>query len=589
VRPSRRSSVLRLPPLLLLLVAASASAAPAGFLWRAATGGQIRSRPALGKDGTAYALAEDSALYAWVSGSSLLWRHQLADMPADCLAVAADGTAYAGLRNGDFIAVNRRGAQLWSVRLDGVAAGDPAVARDGTVLVGTSAGTLVALSHLGRRVWSVTLPGAVTQPPVIDGAGTIYVVAADRRLYALTPWGDFKWSLPLPAAATAPAVMVDGSLAIGTSAGDVVVVSPGGDPIWRHQLGAPVVGVSASSSGVVAATTTGVVAGFAADGSELWRSASPRPLATAPLMDDKGTILQATDGTLMALDAAHSVAASFSPGATGGAVLGPDGTVLVGGRDWVVYAVDRAVLTAGAPVGGADSKAAPWPQPGYDASHTGRTDAAPPSDNAGLLAQDPDYLYLQGIGAEGGRDGIQVLLTEIGRRIADKALGKSTWYAVRMLEQIAGSGVLQQVRENQRLVNDFPDLRAAACVLLARVGTTGSRDVLLSIVNAETDGVALAAEVRALGAIASDGDGASERAIARAFTRTTAFSSDNRLAAAVVDSLGRISIYEGALMETTAVVALLAISRGPYDLTIRQDAALALQGTPKTAIIDAEE
>ncbi|MGA2641320.1 MAG: PQQ-binding-like beta-propeller repeat protein, partial [Spirochaetia bacterium] len=43
----------------------------AAYLWRAATGGQIRSRPAVGSDGTTYALSEDSFLYAWVSGGSL--------------------------------------------------------------------------------------------------------------------------------------------------------------------------------------------------------------------------------------------------------------------------------------------------------------------------------------------------------------------------------------------------------------------------------------------------------------------------------------------------------------------------------------
>jgi hypothetical protein len=454
----------------------------------------------------------------------------------------------------------------------------------------------------------------VTQAPVIDGAGTIYVVAADRRLYALTPWGDFKWSLPLPAAATAPAVLADGSLALGTSDGEVVAVSPAGDLLWRRSLGAPVVGVSAFPKELVAATTTGVVAGFSLDGSELWRSASPKPLAAAPLMDDKGTILAAADGTLLALDAAHSLAASFNPGTAGSAVLGPDGVVLVGGRDWVVYAVDRAMLSPGAGAAGAGAagaaaasgtagsggsvgggtagsggSAAPWPQPGHDPAHTGRTDAAPPADNTGLLAENPDYLYLQGIGASGGRDGMQIILSEIGRRIQEGSLGKSAWYAVHMLEQVAGAGVIQQARLNQRLINDFPDLRAAACSLLARVGTTASREALLDILGAETDPVALAAEVQALGAIASDGDGASERAIARAFNRRAAFAADNRLAAAVVDALGRISIYEGALAESMAVVALLSISRGSYDLTVRQDAALVLQGTPKTAIINPEE
>ena len=76
-----------------------------------------------------------------------------------------------------------------------------------------------------------------------------------------------------------------------------------------------------------------------------------------------------------------------------------------------------------------------------------------------------------------------------------------------MLENVVGTGLINRSRQNQKLVNDFPDLRAAAAGLLARVGSTASRAALLDAVNAETDGVALAAEIRALGAIASDGDG----------------------------------------------------------------------------------
>lgn len=556
------------------------------YLWRSATGGQIRGRPAVGPDGTTYALSEDSYLYAWVSGGSLLWKHDLGWLPWDCLAISGDGTVYAGLRNQDFIAVNPRGGRLWTVRLDGLPAGDPAVAEDGTVLVGTSAGTLSALSHLGRREWAVTLPGAVTGQPVIDGAGTIYVTAADRRLYALTQWGEFKWSLPFTAAPGVPSIAADGSVVFGTDAGEIVAVSPSGDAMWKKSLGAPVIGVAADALQIVADTRAGRVAGFTLDGRELWRTDTGHTLGSSPFIRGDLVFLSAQDGSLVALDSHHAVSGTLKTAAVGGATAAESGEILVGGRDWVVYSLDTAATGLPVPHPGTP---APWPQSGHDARHSGRTEAAPPVDNDALLALNSDYLYLKALSGAPGREGIQLLLTDIGRRISSRSLDKSTWYAVRMLENVVGTGLTNRSLQNQKLVNDFPDLRAAAAGLLARVGSTASRAALLDAVNAETDGVALAAEIGALGAIASDGDGAVLRAIVRAFTRRASLPPDSRLASAVVDSISRIAFYEGTLGEPSAVAILLAISRGSYDPVVRSAAQSILQGGLKTVILNDEE
>ena len=559
------------------------------YLWRAATGGQIRGRPAVGPDGTTYALSEDAYLYAWVSGGSLLWKHDLAEMPVDCLAVSADGTVYAGLRNQDFIAVNPRGGRLWTVRLDGLPAGDPALAEDGTVLVGTSAGTLSALSHLGRREWAVTLPGAVTGQPVIDGAGTIYVTASDRRLYALTPWGEFKWSLPFMAAPVVQAIAADGSVVLGTDAGEIIALSPAGDVMWRKAVGAPVIGVTADSVQIVVDTDAGRVAGFTTDGRELWRTETGRALASSPFILGDSLFLTTQDGSPIALDSRHAVSGGLKTAAVGGATAASaeGGGILVGGRDWVVYSLNTAA-TGLAPSAPAAAKV-PWPQSGHDARHSGRTDAAPPVDNDALLAQNPDYLYLRALAGGSGREGIQLLLDDIGRRISSHSLEKSTYYAVRMLESVVGTGLTNRSLQNQKLVNDFPDLRAAAAGLLARVGSIASRAALLDAVNAESDGVALAAEIGALGAIASDGDGAVLRAVVHAFIRRAGLAPDNRLASAVAGAIGRIALYEGTLSEPSAVTALLTISRGGYDPSVRAAAQSILQGDLKIDILNEEE
>jgi outer membrane protein assembly factor BamB len=550
----------------------------------------------VGPDGATYALSEDGFLYAWVSGGSLLWKHDLGEMPTDCLAVSADGTIYAGLRSQDLIAVNSKGGRLWTVRLDGLAAADPAVAEDGTVLVGTSAGTLSALSHLGRREWAVTLPGAVTGQPVIDGAGTIYVVAADRRLYAMTPWGDFKWSLPFTAAPGAPTIAPDGSVVLGTDAGDIVSVSPSGDAAWRKSLGAPVIGAAADDVQVVVDTRAGRVAGFTTDGRELWRTDTGRALASSPFIYGDFIFLTAQDGTLIALDSHHTVSGTVKTAALGGAVA-DGGQILVGGRDWIVYSLSMAAkeLSAAAPVAATAPAASsahgalPWPQSGHDGRHSGRTDTAPRVGNDTLLSQNPDYLYLRSLEGASGREGIQLLLADIGGRVSSRSLEKSTYYVVRMLEGVVGMGIINRSLQNQKLINDFPDLRAAAAGLLARIGSTASRTALLAAVNAETDSAALAAEIRALGAIASDGDGSAQRTITRAFTRRAGLPPDNRLATAVVGALGRIGVYEGTAGEPSSLEVLIAIFTGSYNPSVRAAAQAVLQGGLKIDILNQEE
>jgi len=559
------------------------------WLWRAATGGQIRSRPAIGPDGSVYALSEDSYLYAWTSGGSLRWKHDLGWIPWDCLAVSDDGTVYAGLKNGDFLAVNPRGGRLWTVRLDGLPAGDPAIAADGTVLVGTTAGSLFALSHLGRREWSLTLPGAVIGQPAVDGDGTIYLCAADRRVYSLAPWGEFSWSLPVPGTPGPPVIAADGSVLVGTDAGQVLDVTPAGDVRWKASVGAAVSGLAVSAGGVIAGSADGRVTGYAPDGRELWR-APGRPPLSSPMIAGLQVLVAAQDGSVQRFDAASGMAMAPRPGAAGSPVMAPDGSILVGGRDWVIYAMGAVLAQDPGRAGGSTGAAvSPWPQAGHDALHSGRSPVRPPAGAGSRLEENPDYLYLQGLLGTGGRDGVQLVLSELAGRLSSGTLGKSRWYAARLLEYIVGFGLVTQVRQNQKLVNDFPDLRAQAAALLGRVGSASSRIALLRAAAAERDPVALAAEVRAVGAISSDGDGASLRAVVRAFTARASLGPDDRLADAMVDAVGHIAAYEGGISERSAVDALISVTTGPYDPSTQSAAMAILQGDLKAYILDHEE
>jgi outer membrane protein assembly factor BamB len=580
-----------------------------GILWRYATGGQIRSRPEVAADGTIYALSEDGFLYAWDPGGSLLWKRDLGWLPSDCLALGGDGTIYAGLKNKDFLAINASGHPLWRFHLDGLPAGDPAVAADGTVYVSTTAGTLAALSHLGRPQWTVTLPGAITHAPVVDGAGTIYLVAADRRLYALTQWGEFKWSLPLAAVPTALAVAAAGTVLVGTAGGSVIAVNPSGDIAWRYSADERIAGVSAGTGQIIVASSSGQLIGLSDRGRLLWKIVIGKRIESAPLLGQSFPCAFATDGTLHLLDPERPGTDSFAVGTFGSIVLSREGIFYVGGRDWILYSIGvpgpvgtaeyGSTRSGNTPYGGAlgrdtDSSdarepsaagdagsraSAAWPQEGHDEAHSGRTDAGPPGGNETLLNAIPDYLYLQSLEAVNNRDILLSLLARIHERIDDNSIGKSTWYVVRLLEQLSAEGLLNPVYRNLRVINSFPDVRAEAARLLGRVGSIRSRHALIQVIANEYDPFALSAEIGALGFLASDSDGASTRAIAAALSRAGMSPPDDRIAAAALDALEMIGAYEGGAGEPAAA-AFLAISRGDFPQQIRSRASSLLRKDP---------
>ena len=522
-------------------------------VWRAATGGQIRSRPAVGPDGTTYALSEDSFLYAWVSGGSLLWKHDLGWIPWDCLAVSRDGTVYAGLKNADFIAVNPRGGRLWTVRLDGLPAGDPGNHAGRHRARGNRGGNPRRLFAPRKAEWSVTLPGAITAQPVIDGAGSIYLVAADRRLYALTPWGEFKWSLPFSAVPGAPAITSDGSVVLGTDGGEVVAVSPAGErlveEVPRRAGQGRGRGRACWSSPTRAAAAS---SGSPPTGRELWRREAAKPVGAPPLLDGAASFSRRWTAPSSPSTRQRARSRRLAQGTAAGRASPP---------------TERS-SSAGA-TGSSPPCARPLTGllPSVRRPRRGRRPATTPCIRDGRMPpraratvrfsmRTPTTCTSRACWALPAARGSGSVLADVGGRVASRSLGKSTWYTVRMLENVAGLGLVVQSRLNQKLVNDFPDLRAEAAGLLGRVGSTSSRDALLRAVRAETDGVALAAEIRALGAIASDGDGASLRAILQAFTRRAALPPDSRLAAAVVDAVARIAVYEGTIAEPSAVTTL---------------------------------
>ena len=101
-----------------------------------------------------------------------------------------------------------------------------------------------------------------------------------------------------------------------------------------------------------------------------------------------------------------------------------------------------------------------------------------------------------------------VALTYLESAIED---GRTSPDMMAALDQLAGEGVTSQSRTNGRVVNNFPQVRAAACDLLAKVPTEESKTTLRKIALADNEPMVITAAVRALGEIGlNDNDDAVE-------------------------------------------------------------------------------
>ncbi len=69
------------------------------------------------------------------------------------------------------------------------------------------------------------------------------------------------------------------------------------------------------------------------------------------------------------------------------------------------------------------------------------------------------------------------------------------------LNSLVGEGIMNPNRENGRLVNNYPDVRAKAADLMAKIPTEDSKEVLIKIVLGDTEPMVITSAIRSLGII----------------------------------------------------------------------------------------
>lgn len=342
-----------------------------GLLWRAATGGPVRSTPAV-VDGRLFVGSADGHVYALNARTGeRVWRFAARTTVTGSPAVA-DGVVYITDHASTLYALDGgTGVLRWSVETGealpfpwGYESGDvyasSPVVTNGTVFFGAGDGHVYAVDATSGRVrWQTATGGRVRSTPAVAD-DRVFVGSADGVVYAFERTdGRIAWRHETEGAMLAsgefgydrrtiqssPAV-ADGRVFIGARDGFLYALdAETGERLWRFDHEISWVNSSpAVAQGLVLAGSSDAKFFHAVDaesGKERWRIDTAGLVWTSPVVVEGSVILAEGSGRVRVLElqTGEPVWSAWTGGRLFGSPVIAGGTIFVGSMDGGVYAL----------------------------------------------------------------------------------------------------------------------------------------------------------------------------------------------------------------------------------------------------------
>lgn len=119
--------------------------------------------------------------------------------------------------------------------------------------------------------------------------------------------------------------------------------------------------------------------------------------------------------------------------------------------------------------------------------------------------------------------------------------GNTSPEIVAALDQLAGEGITNPSRLNGRIMNNYPDIRRRACLLLGQVGGEHSKNTLVNIAIADNEPMVQAAAIHALGEMGYNENDEATNAIAFANHRNRILNPTSSMAVETLDAFEKLA------------------------------------------------
>jgi HEAT repeat protein len=123
-----------------------------------------------------------------------------------------------------------------------------------------------------------------------------------------------------------------------------------------------------------------------------------------------------------------------------------------------------------------------------------------------------------------------------------------------------------------RVINNYPDVRREAALLLGEFKTVEAKDALLKVALSDNEPMVIAAAMRSLGKVGMNDNDDVTQAIAFIVNRFDILMPDNSLAFESLVALELLANAQGGLKDTAAIRAIMRIADGSYITPVRQKA-----------------
>jgi len=145
---------------------------------------------------------------------------------------------------------------------------------------------------------------------------------------------------------------------------------------------------------------------------------------------------------------------------------------------------------------------------------------------------------------------------------------------VQLVSFLAEEGSIRQEYENNRLTNDFPDVRRKSVQVLARIGGDTARDALINILHTDQNPAVKAEACNALAKVKDNKDGKALNALVYVYRST--YRPDPYLIQSIITAVKQIATSDASAY-ADAIYVLSEIQMGNHQRKIREEAYNAIQ------------